>query len=53
MKPNKDYKRMRINWNNQDGFNLDVPYSGWLIFCIGSSILIKALPDLLNVIRLW
>jgi hypothetical protein len=42
---------MRINWNSQDGFNLDVPYSRWLIFCIGASLLLKALPDIINAIH--
>jgi len=53
MKPDKDYRRMRINWNQENGFNLDVPYSGWLIFCLGLSLIMQALPDILSVIRWW
>jgi hypothetical protein len=33
---------MRINWNHQDGFNLDIPYSGWLIFCLGLALVLNA-----------
>jgi len=52
MKLKKDYKRMNIKYNQEDGFNLDVPYSRWLIFCIGLSIVLKALPALITAIYL-
>jgi hypothetical protein len=53
MKRTKDYRRMRINWNHQDGFNLDIPHSGWLAFCIGVTLLLDKLPDFISAIRWW
>ena len=36
------HNRMLIVWNREEGFKLDVPYSRWLIFCAGASILLHA-----------
>lgn len=45
--------RMHVTWNKEDGFKLDVPYSGWLMFCIGLSLLLGTLPSLIDAIRWW
>jgi hypothetical protein len=29
---------MNISRNKEDGFKLDVPYSQWLIFCVGAAV---------------
>ncbi len=34
---------MHISWNKEDGFKCEVPYGGWLMFCVGLSMLINAL----------
>lgn len=44
---------MLISWNKDEGFKLDVPYSKWLIFCIGLALLLPALAGLLEKIRWW
>lgn len=44
---------MQISWNKEDGFKLDVPYSGWLMFCVGLSLLLDALPSFIEAIRWW
>jgi len=38
----RKYRRMNIVWNKEEGFKLDVPYSSWLVFCAGTSMLITA-----------
>lgn len=53
MKLKKHYKRMNIKYNQEDGFNLDIPYSRWLVFCIGLSMVLKVLPDFITQIRWW
>lgn len=39
----KKDSRMHVTWHKEDGFKLDVPYSSWLVFCIGLSLLIYAI----------
>lgn len=34
--------RMLIVFNKAEGFKFDVPYSAWLVFCAGASMLIHA-----------
>jgi hypothetical protein len=33
---------MLIIYKPDEGFKLDVPYSKWLVFCIGASVLITS-----------
>jgi hypothetical protein len=33
---------MYVSWHREEGFKLDIPYSKWLIFCLGASVLISA-----------
>ncbi len=37
---------MLISWTKEEGFKLDIPYSKWLIFCVGLAIVV-------NAIRWW
>lgn len=33
---------MNIDWNKEEGFRLEIPYGGWMVFCAGTSMLITA-----------
>lgn len=36
------HSRMKVRWTADHGFKMDVPYTRWLAFCLGASLLIHA-----------
>lgn len=53
MKSNRDYRRMRVNWNQTDGFKLDIPYDRWMMFCLGLSLILLSSSGFIQAIRWW
>ncbi|SJM96027.1 hypothetical protein [Crenothrix polyspora] len=41
---------MRIKYNEKEGLNMDIPYSGWLMFCLGLAVVFVTLPDIITAL---
>lgn len=46
----REVGRIRAKFEWLKGFNMDIPYSKYVMFCIGTAILIYSISHLINVI---